>query len=130
MKNADRAIARILEARFGKTEAQALLFGRARVVKRDIQFMDVKHLSELCERYRAKVRQQILAFRMWQNAMKTQSDAIARLYGAAEGAFIRQRISDDVKLWYFAHRDYHEMRKAYLMKIMTPRVSVEWRKAG
>jgi len=85
MNEASRAIAQILEARFGKTEAQALLFGRARVARFDIQFMDIKHMSELCERYRDRLRAQIVAYRMWQQAQNVQADPLARLYGAAEG---------------------------------------------
>lgn len=130
MKDATRAIARILEERFGKMDAQALVFGRARLVRRDIQFMDVKHMSELCERYRALVRAEILGYRRWQAAQAAETDAIARLYGAAEGEVLSRRVSDRLKLWYFAHRDYHAMRRAYLVKCMGPHVKVDWDNAA
>lgn len=130
MKDALQSIERMLEVRFGKTDAQALKFGRARIARKDIQFMDVKHLSELAERYRTRARGQILAYRVWQQAQEGQNDSIARLYGAAEGAILQRQVRDAVQLWYFAHRDYHAMRRAYLIKCMGPDVQAEWRKAG
>ena len=130
MKNATREIARILEVRFGKAEAQALVFGRARIARMDVQFLDVKHMSELCERYRGRVRTQILAYRLWEAAQESETDPITRLYGAVEGATLLRRISDEVKLWYFAHKDYHAMRRAYLTKCVGPRVKVDWDKAA
>ncbi len=130
MKKATIAIERILEARFGKTEAQALVFGRARLVRKDIQFIDVKHMSELCERYKAELRGHIRAYRHWRAAHEVEADSIARLYGAAEGAFFHRRVSDSLKLWYFAHRDYHAMRRAYLVKCMGPNVKVDWESAA
>lgn len=130
MKDAMQTIERLLELRFGKMDAQALKFGRARLAKMDIQFADVKHLSELIERYRSRARGHILAYRVWQNTQSLQNDPIARLYGAAEGAMLQRQVSDAVQLWYFAHRDYHAMRKAYLFKCIGPDVRAEWKKAG
>ncbi|MBU6236129.1 MAG: hypothetical protein KGQ41_09815, partial [Alphaproteobacteria bacterium] len=126
MKKATYAIERILEARFGKTEAQALIFGRARLVRMDIQFIDVKHMSELCERYKAQLLEKIRQYRRWRAAHEVEVDSIARLYGAAEGALLHKSISDCLKLWYFAHRDYHAMRRAYLQKCMGPNAKVDW----
>lgn len=130
MKAATRAIEEFLEARFGMTEARAIMFGRARVVRMDIQFMDVKHMSELCERYRGKLRGQIKAYRQWEAAQETETDPVARLYNAAEGAALSRRISDEMKLWYFAHRDYHAMRRAYMIKCVGPHIRVEWGKVA
>lgn len=130
MKEAIRVIEQLLELRFGKTEAQALKFGRARLAKMDIQFTDVKHLSELCERYRARVRMQILAYRLWNDTLDLQSDPIEKLYTAAEGAALHRRIEDELRLWYIAHRDYHAMRRAYLVKCMGPHMRVDWDKAA
>ncbi len=130
MNEASREIARILELRFGKTQAQAMLFGRARMVREDIQFMDVKHLSELCERYRARVRKQIMAYRLWEKAQTRQNDALAQLYGAAEGVIMHRRIADEFKLWLIAHKDYHWMRRAYLIKLAGPKIKVQWRRAA
>jgi hypothetical protein len=126
MKKATLAIERILEARFGKAEAQALVFGRARLARKDIQFIDVKHMSELCERYKARLRLNIRDYRHWRAAHDVEMDSISRLYGAAEGALLHRRISDSLKLWYFAHRDYHAMRRSYLIKCMGPQVKVDW----
>ncbi|MCB1538529.1 MAG: hypothetical protein KDJ49_06080 [Alphaproteobacteria bacterium] len=127
---AAQAIASILETRFGRVEAQALMNGRARITRMDVQFMDVKLMSELCERYRTRARAQILAYRLWARAIRTESDPVARLYGAAEGAALHRRIGDELKLWYCAHRDYHAMRRAYLMKCMGPRMRVDWDQAA
>lgn len=126
MKDATRTIERILEMRFGKVEAQALLFGRARLVRKDVQFLDVKHLSELCERYKDRVRVAITAYRHWRAAYEVECDPIARLYGAAEGATLHRRVSDELRLWYFAHRDYHALRRAYLVKCLGPQTGVGW----
>lgn len=126
MKNSTQAIERILEERFSKAEAQALVFGRARLVRKDIQFIDVKHMSELCERYKAQLRANIKAYRHWRQAHDVEVDSIARLYGAAEGALLHRRVSDCFKLWYFAHRDYHAMRRSYLIKCMGPNAKVDW----
>ncbi|NBX66582.1 MAG: hypothetical protein EBQ96_06260 [Proteobacteria bacterium] len=130
MKTVTHAIERILEARFGKTEAQALIFGRARLTRKDIQFIDVKHMSELCERYKAQIKANITAYRHWRAAHNVEVDSIARLYGAAEGALLHRRISDSLKLWYFAHRDYHAMRRQYLIKCMGPDMRVDWDNAA
>ncbi len=130
MKDASCAIERILEMRFGKMEAQALRFGRARVVRKDVQFMDVKMMSELMERYRARTRAAILEYRLWHDAHEVQTDSIERLYGAAEGAALHRRVSDAFKLWYFAHRDCYAMRRAYLRKCLSPQVRVDWDEAA
>lgn len=130
MDKVSREIARILEARFGKTQAQALLFGRARMIRQDIQFMDVKHVSELCERYRERVRKQITAYRLWERAQQGQHDALAQLYGAAEGVLLHRRVSDEFRLWLIAHKDYHWMRRAYLTKLMGPKVRMNWKRAA
>lgn len=130
MKKATHAIEKILEARFGRTEAQALVFGRARLERKDIQFIDVKHMSELCERYKTDVRTNIRNYRHWRAAHEVEVDSIARLYGAAEGAFLHRRVSDSLKLWYFAHRDYHAMRRQYLIKCMGPDARVDWQEVA
>lgn len=130
MKEATRVIERILEARFGKMEAQALVFGRARLVGKDIQFTDVKHMSDLIERYRILTRAAIAAYRDWQSVHDVETDPIARLYSAAEGAGLHRRISDHLRLWYFAHRDYHEMRRMFLFKCMAPQIKVNWENAA
>lgn len=130
MKKATDAIEQFLEARFGLTEARAIMFGRAKVVRMDIQFMDVKHMSELCERYRSKVRGQIKVYRLWEASQAVETYPVARLYNAVEGAALSRRISDETKLWYFAHRDYHAMRRAYMIKCVGPHVRVEWAKVA
>lgn len=130
MKHATKCIEAILELRFGRMEAQALKFGRARVMRKDIQFMDVKMMSELLERYRGRVRVAIRAHRIWEGAHDCLGDELARLYSAAEGASLHRNVSDALKLWYFAHRDYHAMRRAYLFKCLGPRMRVEWDKAA
>jgi len=129
LKQATLVIERVLEQRFGKIDAQALVFGRARLVSKDIQFIDVKHMSELCDRYRLKLRQEIAAYRAWAMEQKIEADPVSRLYAAAEGASLHRRISDGLKLWYFAHRDYHAMRRAYLIKCMGPMAQVDWLRA-
>lgn len=130
MKNSTYTIEKILEARFGKTEAQALVFGRARLVRKDIQFIDVKHMSELCERYKAELRRKIQSYRHWRAAHEVEVDSIARLYGAAEGALLHRGVSDGLRLWYFAHRDYHAMRRSYLIKCMGPNAKIDWEDAA
>jgi hypothetical protein len=116
--------------RFGKTEAQALLFGRARLVRKDVQFIDVKHMSELCERYKRRLKKEIQLYRLWQAVYEVETDSINRLYGAIEGAALYRRVQDELKLWYCAHRDYHSMRRAYLIKCMGPNVKVDWVEAA
>lgn len=130
MKQATQVILKILEQRFGAAEAQALAFGRARLERKDVQFLDIKHMSELSERYRAMVRHSIRAYRLWRGAYMAEMDPLVRLYGAAEGAALHRRIGDDVKLWYFSHRDYHAMRREYLLKCMNPQARVNWDKAA
>lgn len=130
MIKATKAIEVFLEQRFGRIQAQALVFGRARVVRGDIQFMDVKMMSELVERYRARVRVCIRGYRIWQSAHDTLKDDVARLYSLAEGALLHRGVSDAVSLWYFAHKDYHAMRRAYLYKCLGPRVRVAWGRAA
>ena len=130
MRNATESIEAILEARFGRMEAQSLKFGRARVTSKDIQFGDLKRMAELVDRYRARVRVCIEHYRLWEAAHEIQTDSIERLYAAAEGASLHRRISDTVKLWYFAHRDYHSMRREYLMKCLGPSVKIDWSKAS
>jgi len=130
MKNATHCIEAILEARFGHIEAQGLKFGRARVTRKDVQFTDIKQMTDLVDRYRSRVHVCIQSYRIWQAAQEIQTDPIERLYGAAEGASLHRHVSDAVKLWYFAHRDCHAMRREYLMKCLGPRASVDWNMAG
>lgn len=126
MKNATRCIEAILEERFGHMEAQALKFGRARVTRRDVQFSDIKLMSDLVERYRIRVRACISTYRLWSAAQDIQVNSLERLYSAAEGAALHRHVSDAVKLWYFAHRDYHAMRREYLYKCLGPKATIEW----
>lgn len=130
MKNATYCIEAILEARFGRIEAQGLKFGRARVTRKDVQFTDVRHMAELVERYRSRVKISIQGYRLWQAAQEIQTDPVERLYGAAEGASLHRHVSDTIKLWYFAHRDYHAMRREYLYKCLGPRARVDWGQAN
>lgn len=130
MNETHKIIESILEQRFGKHEAQALRFGRARVLRKDIQFMDIKQMSEIVEIYRSKARQAIVHYRYWNHAHGIETDPITKLYSAAEGAMYRRHISDAVKLWYIVHRDYHWMRKVYLMRCLGPNARVEWQKAA
>lgn len=48
MIESTRCIERMLEMRFGKMEAQALKFGRARIARMDLQFTDIKRIADLC----------------------------------------------------------------------------------
>lgn len=73
---------------------------------------------------------QILAYRLWRATQDMAADPLTRLYGAAEGAALHRRLSDDVKLWYFAHRDYHAMRRRYLLTCMEPDMRVEWKEVS
>jgi len=130
MKSATQSIEAILEARFGRMEAQSLKFGRARVTCKDIQFGDVKRMADLVDRYRARVRVCIEHYRLWEAAHEIHTDSIERLYAAAEGASLHRRISDTVKLWYFAHRDYHGMRREYLTKCLGPCAKIDWDSAA
>lgn len=130
MKQATEMIEAILEQRFGAMDAQALKFGRARLIKKEIQFMDVKHMSELCERYRGRLRRVVGEYRHWQGVHAVENDPVERLYGAVEGTALHRQVSDALKIWYFAHRDYHAMRKIYLRQCMGPDARVSWERAG
>lgn len=126
----NKAIEQILEARFGKTAAQALKFGRARVVKRDLQYMDVKLMSEILERYRYLVVETIRGCRRARTAATVETDEIARLYLLMDVRHMEKRVDSAVKLWRMAHLDYHAMRKAYLIKCLGPKVALDWQKAA
>ncbi len=126
MEKNNAIIERILAARFSRVEVQALKFGRARLVRRDIQYMDVKLMSELMERYRSLARACVKECRTLRTQHAIETDALAKMYLAMDVEAANRKLDGTFALFRIANLDYHTMRRAYLIKCLGPHIAVDW----
>lgn len=130
MERNNSIVERILSARFTKAEVQGLKFGRARLMRKDVQYMDVKLMSELIERYRGLTRAAIKECRFVRNMHATETDALAKMYLAMDVEALNKKIEGHFALFRIANLDYHTMRKIYLYKCLGPRITVSWERVS
>jgi hypothetical protein len=87
---------------------------------REIQYLEIKQMTDILARYRARVRVMVRHYRGWQAGYMREADEIEKIYAAYEGIFIRRQLQDSWKLYVAVNRDYHEMRRVYLASLRQP----------
>lgn len=107
-----------LELRFGADVAQVLCDKIAQCEQREIQYLEVKQMGEILERYRTRVRHMLRNLKEWQlRYARCKGDELEQVYTSYEGIFIRNQLRDAWQLYVTVNRDYHEMRRAYLASL-------------
>ena len=94
--------------------------GRARLQAREVQYLDVKQMTDIQARFRGRVRAMIAHYRRWRADYMREADALEKVYAAYEGLFIRRQLADAWQLYVAVNRDYHEMRRVYLANLRQP----------
>jgi len=89
----------------------------------EVQYLDLKQITEILYKYRNRVRAILAEYRTWRTQHARQYDEVERIYSAYEGHFLRGQIRDCLHLYYAAHRDYHAMRRIYLGSLKNKRMS-------
>jgi len=126
MTNKQQKVESILTDRFGQMETQKMGFLRRRVLLRDIQFLDVKHMCELLHKYRRQVRTALRAVRLMREIRQDERDPIEQLFLGYESELLDRRLADCLRLWFVAHKDYHLMRRAYLARCQGKDLKRKW----
>lgn len=114
-------IEKALMQRFAHDDVEQAIFRKRRVMAREPQFLDVKHMSEIVARYRHQTRIAVQAARLMRQLQNNQRDALETVFLGFEAAVLKRRLGDCLQLWYIAHKDYHTMRRTYLAMCMATR---------
>lgn len=93
---------------------------RLPVQGRAIQYLDMKHMIDVLERQRARVRALTVYYRGWKATYATETDDIEKAYAAYEGIFIRRQLQDAWTLYVTVNQDYHEMYRVYMASLSHP----------
>lgn len=91
-----------------------------RDLKREPQYLDIKQMGEIVQRFRARMRLSIKGFRGWKARYAREKDEIEKAYMALEGICLRRQLGDAWMLYVKANKDYHAMRRGYLATLRQP----------
>ncbi len=100
------------------------------IEKREIQYLEVKQMTDMLIKYREKMRRVLREYREWKTAYEAETDEIEKVYTAYEGIFARRQLQDAWKLYVTVNTDYHDMRRTYLTNLRqtphTTRSAAAW----
>jgi hypothetical protein len=98
-----------LEKQYGPAVAQDIIdrMPKNGPVAKTPDYMDVKAMSELAERFRAQAMMAVWRLREWRN--KQTKPACQRNLIQLEGAFLQRQCDDAIKLYRQAHKTYFAM---------------------
>ncbi len=86
---------------------------------KEIQYFELKQMNDdILPRYRSRVRELINEYRNWKSRYSKENDQIEKLYQAYDGIFMRSQLSDALRIYEMANRDYHEMRRMYMDRLL------------
>lgn len=91
-----------------------------RGLKKEPQYLDIKQMGEIVQRFRARMKLSIQGFRRWKTSYAREKDEIEKAYMALEGICLRRQLGDAWMLYVKANRDYHAMRRGYLANLRQP----------
>ena len=108
-----------LEKRYGEPVAQHILeeiekAGRGEVAL-PTDYMEIKELSELTERFRAQAQFLIEQLKRWRRAEDARNQTTA--YIALEGEFLARQVKDALHLYRSVHRHYHASYREAMRQI-------------
>ncbi|NCC20904.1 MAG: hypothetical protein EOM26_00405 [Alphaproteobacteria bacterium] len=108
-----------LENRYGSAFVQDIRDRLALCETKEIQYFELKQMNDfILPRYRMTARRLVRQVRLWKAQYEREEDQLERVYKAYEGIFLRRQLSDALNLYVMANRDYHEMRRTYLHRLM------------
>ena len=87
------------------------------IEKKEIQYLEVKQMTDMLIKYREKMRKVLSEYREWKTAYEAETDEIEKVYVAYEGIFARRQLQDAWKLYVTVNTDYHDMRRTYLANL-------------
>lgn len=101
-----------LESQYGPAVAQDIIdqlnrTGKAARRREAPDYMDVKAMSELQERFRAQAMMAVWKLKEWRRQQKQTSPQ--KNLVVLEGAFLQRQCEDAVKLYRLANKNYHSM---------------------
>lgn len=97
------------------------------VLRRDLQFFDLKQMIEFERQYKTAARTAIGELKAWRRAYEQETDMVGLLYGSVEGVMLRRRAEDFAKLYWLVRGD---VRQAMAIYTGRARAAVAWRKAA
>lgn len=110
----DKALFDRLERKHGPGFVQDIQDRLTLWQKRDIQYLEMKQMQDILNRFRNRVRANIKHYRRWKADYESEKDQIEKVYKAYDGIFVRRQIKDAWRLYVMVNKDYHDMRRTYL----------------
>ncbi len=110
-----------LELRYGTAAAQGIidqLSRHERKVTKTPDYMDVKAMSELAERFRGTAMTSIWRLKQWKKT-ENKNRATANLINL-EGALLKRQCEDAIKLYRLTHKTYFAMYRDALDAFSKP----------
>lgn len=111
--NNEQALFGLLADRYDVGFSQDISDRVTRLDARDIQFLEIKELNDLCAAYRVRIRALIQGCRTLRKQGKETASVLA-LHAGYEEIFTKRQIVDLWKLYRIAMADSHEMTAVYL----------------
>lgn len=84
------------------------------ILRKNLQFFDLKQMIEFETRYRTETRAAIRALKNWRRAYEAETDMVALLYGTIEGVMLRRRAEDFTRLYWLLRADVRQAVALYV----------------
>lgn len=97
------------------------------ILRRDLQFFDLKQMIEFERHYKTAARGAIGELKKWRRAYEAETDMVGLLYGSVEGVMLRRRAEDFAKLYWLVRGDVRAAMEIYTGRA---RAAVAWRQAA
>lgn len=109
-----------LEKQYGPAVAQDIIdrIRKNGAVARTPDYMDVKAMSELAERFRAQAMMAVWRLKVWRKGQA--KPAFQQNLIQLEGAFLQRQCEDAVKLYRQAHKSYFAMYREAMAAFSMP----------
>lgn len=92
-----------------------------RFFKGEPQFIDIKHLVDLENRFRVQCRETICRYRQCKRELTVIEDLTERHYRFLEGTLLRQQAEDAARLYGLIRRDIRRSFDKYIAAAARPR---------
>lgn len=97
------------------------------MLRRDLQFFDLKQMIEFERQYKGAARSAIVDLKKWRRTYEQETDMVGLLYGSVEGVMLRRRAEDFAKLYWLVRADVRQAMAVYTGRA---RASVAWNRAA
>lgn len=115
-----------LESHYGPAAAQDIVdrIRKTEATGREPDYMDVKLLSEMAEKFRAQAMMSVWRLKEWRRSDKSRR--IKKNLIDLEGAFLQRQCEDAIRLYREANKSYFSMYRE-AMAIIAYRNSAKWK---